>query len=64
MPYYHITIILKSGKYFQGIRCHPEYDPSQVRYVVEKKAYETIDRSLIDQIDVVPTAQTNTNLGL
>jgi hypothetical protein len=63
VPNYLITIILKSGKYYQGIRWHPAYDPSQVRKVVERKAYETIDRALIDQIDVMPTARTTTNLG-
>jgi hypothetical protein len=30
---------------------------------VERKAYETIGKELIDQIDVMPTARTTTDLG-
>jgi hypothetical protein len=63
VPNYLITIYLKSGTYHQGIRWHSSYDPAWVRNVVEEKAFKTIGQEKIDQIDVMPTAKTTTDLG-
>ncbi len=57
MPDYLITIHLKIGKPKQGIRWHPSYDAYHVRSLVTQKAYKTIGKSMIDWIEVVPTAR-------
>jgi len=47
----------------QGVRWYSSYDATQVRSMVEVKAFRTIGKALIDWINVVPTARTTVDLG-
>ena len=53
MPYFRITILLKSGKLYRGVRMLNTWNPDTAYRMVEKKALDYFGERNLKKLEVV-----------